>query len=61
MRCGSLRCGGKPAKIIPAGLEFAVMGVYDQLFQSLLGVFGAVGMLIVLDPVGFYAFVGFGE
>ena len=37
------------------------MGVYDQFFQSLLGVFGAVGVLIVLDPVGFYAFVGFGE
>ena len=37
------------------------MGVLDQFFQSMLRVFGAVGMLIVLDPVGFYAFVGFGE
>ena len=37
------------------------MGVLYQFFQSLLGVFGAVCVLIVLDSVGFYAFVDFGE
>jgi len=38
-------------EITPPGLHLAVVAVLDELLQGLLGVFGTVGVLIVLDPV----------
>lgn len=49
------------AKITPAGLEFVVVGVLDQFLEGLLGVFGTVGVLVVLDAVNLDAAVVFRE
>ena len=41
------------AKVTPAGLHLAVVAVLDEFLQGLLGVFGPVGVLVVLDSVYF--------
>ena len=46
-----------PPKITPAGLHLAVVAILDEFLQGLAGVFGAVGVLVVLDSVYFDAAV----
>ena len=49
-----------PPKITPAGLHLAVVAILDEFLQGLLSVFGAVGVLVVLDGFAVIdAFIGF--